>query len=399
MAFKRARARVAERSTTSGSGPWTLGGVLDNSYQAFSSFLSNGDTIEVTVREPGVAVWTGIATFGSSGSPAITTITPTTVEETYGTFGSGTKEISADFLASRALFKEDISGAITSGGTSTAYTASSLTGYASLTKLHNQMVVVVVHATNGAGGVTLAVDGLAAKPWRLSPGVELPQGTLIQGTPYPAYYNNTDGAFYMPFIAGNPLGIPLGGSINGYFNGAPNSCFAAPNGQAISRTVYATFFSLVAAIFGSGTHFGSGNGTTTFNIPDEQGYVEAMIEASASVLSSTYFGADSTIQGTKGGGQSKTLLTANLPAYTPSGSVSSSLSGGNAAVPIQGSTVPGSPVSAALQGNNTSGGTTLNAPVTGAVSSSFSGSAQGGTSTPISAVQGTIVKGRFLRVL
>jgi len=37
------------------------------------------------------------------------------------------------------------------------------------------------------------------------------------------------------------------------------------NGQAVSRTTYAALFAII------GTHFGSGNGTTTFNLPDYRG--------------------------------------------------------------------------------------------------------------------------------
>jgi hypothetical protein len=43
------------------------------------------------------------------------------------------------------------------------------------------------------------------------------------------------------------------------------SAFVLPFGQAISRTAYATLFSLV------GTIYGSGDGSTIFNIPDLRG--------------------------------------------------------------------------------------------------------------------------------
>jgi len=53
----------------------------------------------------------------------------------------------------------------------------------------------------------------------------------------------------------------------GYFGytSAPTGWLKA-NGAAISRTTYATLFASI------GTTFGSGNGSTTFNIPDLRGY-------------------------------------------------------------------------------------------------------------------------------
>jgi microcystin-dependent protein len=50
----------------------------------------------------------------------------------------------------------------------------------------------------------------------------------------------------------------------------PNSSFAFPTGQAISRTTYAALFALIGATYGVG------DGTTTFNLPDKTGRVSAM---------------------------------------------------------------------------------------------------------------------------
>lgn len=64
----------------------------------------------------------------------------------------------------------------------------------------------------------------------------------------------------------NNLLIPLGASVP-YFGAvtAPNSSFLLANGQAISRTTYAALFALI------GTNYGSGDGSTTFNIPNIKG--------------------------------------------------------------------------------------------------------------------------------
>src|SRR6266403_6178311 len=89
-------------------------------------------------------------------------------------------------MAAAAKFRDDISGAIVTGGTLNAYTVASNQGFGSLaTDLNGQMIAFSPHVTNGAT-VTLSVDGLAAKPLRSAPGVELVAGTLVQGTPYVA---------------------------------------------------------------------------------------------------------------------------------------------------------------------------------------------------------------------
>ncbi|MGC2774951.1 MAG: phage tail protein, partial [Bradyrhizobium sp.] len=134
-----------------------------------------------------------------------------------------------------------------------------------------QIIAFTPHVTNGAP-VTLNVDSLGAKPLRSAPNAELPAGTIIQGTPYVAFYSNSDGAFYLHGFFGNPYNIPIGSSLEFWGSTAPNSAFAFPYGQAISRTSYSTLFAII------GTMFGAGDGTTTFNLPDLRGRVTACLD-------------------------------------------------------------------------------------------------------------------------
>ena len=167
-------------------------------------------------------------------------------------------------MASTAAFRDDIAGAIVTGGTSTAYTVTSYQIFSALTALSGQVVAFSPHTTS-TGTCTLNVDSLGAKPLRSAPSVELPAGTLVQGTPYLALYNNSDGAFYLQGFFANPYTIPIGGMIDFTGSAAPNSSFVLPFGQAISRTTYATYFTMVS------TTYGVGDGSTTFNIPDLRG--------------------------------------------------------------------------------------------------------------------------------
>lgn len=313
MAFVRPKARILELSTTSGSGPLALAGAPDNSYNRFSAFMSVGDQTYVTVVEPGVAFWTGIATYSAANQ-----ITLTTVEEAKGTFGAGTKEVMASPMASTSMFREDIAGAIVTGGTSTAYTVASYRKYATLAQLDGNIIAFTPHATNGQGA-TISIDGLATKPIRLVPGADLVPGVLIQGTPYLGLYNNTDGAFYLHGMSGmtaNPYGVPLAASMDYWGSATPSSAFAFLMGQAISRTTYAALFALI------GTTYGAGDGSTTFNLPDKRGRGSAGFDPGNATGRLNTGGLSAAILGSSGGEQQHTLTIAEIPAHTHVNSLS-----------------------------------------------------------------------------
>jgi microcystin-dependent protein len=232
-----------------------------------------------------------------------------TINWAEGQAPSSVNDSARAMMAATAKYRDDIAGAIVTGGTSTAYTVSSYQVFDTLAHLNGQMIAFTPHTTNGAT-VTLNVDTLGAKPLRTAPGVELLAGTIIQGTPYIATYNNGDGAFYLQGFYGSPYLIPLGAGIDYWGATTPNSSFALATGQSISRTTYATLFSLF------GTTYGSGDGSTTFNLPDKTGRVSAMQEATATRLTSTYFGGNSAALGAVGGGESTTLTASQIPAHS-----------------------------------------------------------------------------------
>lgn len=181
---------------------------------------------------------------------------------------SSVNDSSRGMMAALASYRDDTAGAIASGGTSTAYTVASYESFDTRAHMAGQIIAFTPHATNGAT-VTLNVDGLGALPLRSAPSVEIGAGVLVQGTPYIALYNNTTTEFLLQAFYGNALTVPLGGLIDYVGTTAPNANFVLPYGQAISRTTYATLFSLVA------TTFGGGDGLTTFNILDLRGRVVA----------------------------------------------------------------------------------------------------------------------------
>ncbi|WP_028137685.1 phage tail protein [Bradyrhizobium japonicum] len=290
-------------------------------------------------------------------------------------------------MAAIAKYRDDMTGAIVTTGTSTAYAVNSYQVFQTLAQLSGQVIAFTPHATNGAT-VTINVDGLGAKPLRSAPSTDLPAGVLVQGTPYAALYNSSDAAFYLQGFYGNPYSVPIGGSIDYWGTTAPNSSFVLAYGQAISRTMYSGLFSLLS------TTFGAGDGSTTFNVPDLRGRVVAgadgMGGVSANRLTDAVAGIDAL--GDAGGAQSRTLITANLPPYTPAGS----LTGSQSFVNIQQNSTTFNP-----QGGGSGTAAFANNTTIAVLGSGFpfTGEAQGGTSTPFSIVQPTIVANKLLRVI
>ena len=294
-------------------------------------------------------------------------------------------------MASTAAFRDDISGAITTGGTSTAFTVTSYQVFDTLAHLSGQMIAFTPHATNtGSSGCTLNVDSLGAKAIRSSPNVELPSGSLILGTPYVVTYNNSDSCFYLQGGLSNPYNIPLGGLMPYIGGTAPNSSFALPYGQALSRTTYSALYALQT------TTFGSGDGSTTFNIPDLRGRVVAGVDnmggSGASRLTSAS-GMGTGLIGQTGGAETVTLVTANLPAYTPAGTIS------NGAITINHN-------ANSANNNTTTGGGGFTLPATAGATitasqatSTFAGTAQGGTSTAVNKMPPSICLNYILRII
>lgn len=115
----------------------------------------------------------------------------------------------------------------------------------------------------------------------------------------------------------NPGAFPSG--ILAPFGGAtPPSGWLFCDGTAVSRTTYANLFTAI------GTTFGTGNGTTTFNVPDMNGRVAAGADnMNSSGVSRLGSGPSGGVTGTasvgaSGGEKSHALVTGELAAHTHS---------------------------------------------------------------------------------
>lgn len=85
------------------------------------------------------------------------------------------------------------------------------------------------------------------------------------------------------------------------------------DGSAVSRTTFAELFASI------GTTYGTGDGSTTFNLPDLRGRVAAgkdnMGGTPANRLTAAGAGITGTALGATGGNQTHTLTTAQMPAH------------------------------------------------------------------------------------
>lgn len=173
----------------------------------------------------------------------------------------------------------------------------------------------------------------------------------------------------------------------------PSALWVLPVGQTLSRTTFPTLWTIAQAEIAAGsTFFNNGDGSTTFGIGDLRGRVIAAVDnLGGSTANRLAAGSLASVRHTVGGaGATDTvqLSTPNLPPYTPSGGVAVTQSFGSNGTPLSifsgGGTAGFSGAGANASGNLYGG-----AGVT--PSGSFTGNAQGGTSSPLSVVQPTML--------
>lgn len=146
-------------------------------------------------------------------------------------------------------------------------------------------------------------------------------------------------------------GVPIA-TILPYAGATAPTKYALCYGQAISRTTYAALFTAI------GTTYGTGDGSTTFNLPDLRGRVPAgqddMGGTSANRLTGQTGGVNGDTLGGVGGTETHKLTVTEMPAHThgPDTSLASSFYGDYAAGGLNG-------------GRPTGGGTQLRMMTTG----------------------------------
>ena len=146
----------------------------------------------------GVTVWSKTAATNNTIDSA--------VNFAEGQAPSSVNDSARGLMASVAKWRDDLSGSVTTAGSSTAYTATSNQSFAALTA----GIEIACQFDEDCGAtVTLNVDGLGAKPLRSAAGVELVAGAIKAGSVHRAtYFTSNSGEWLLHDV--NPTIIAAG---------------------------------------------------------------------------------------------------------------------------------------------------------------------------------------------
>ena len=295
-------------------------------------------------------------------------------------------------MAATAKYRDDIAGAIVTTGTNTSYAVSSYQGFDTLAHLNGQMIAFTPHATNGISGspgIGLMWICSARSRSACRQGSNASQEPSSRARLMSPSITISDGVFYLQGFYGNPYNVPLGAGLDYWLPTAPNSAFVFPIGQAISRTTYATLFA------GMGTTFGTGDGSTTFNLPDKRGRVSAAADPTGTILTSASMTPDGNTLGAKGGAEQRPILQTNFP------NINFAVSGMASVTSDQSNVVSGTVIAwsngsgiafRALDNNGGDGPITSHGSISGSAAS-------GGSGTPLVTVQPTIMCNYIIRII
>jgi hypothetical protein len=138
---------------------------------------------------------------------------------------------------------------------------------------HNEGLPIMFKATYAnTGASTITINGLAEKNIKKNGSSALEAGDIAAGQIVTVVYDGTNYQLMTPsaklpadLIALQANTVPVG-SIVAYPSETAPTGWLECNGQAISRTTYAALYAVI------GTRYGTGDGSTTFNVPDYRGY-------------------------------------------------------------------------------------------------------------------------------
>lgn len=224
-------------------------------------------------------------------------------------------------MAALAAYRDDISGLLTTAGTSTAYTVTTNQGLCAspgVVPQDGQQLSVTMSATNGASP-TLQADSCNAYPIQSSAGVAVASATLVSGSPYTFRFSTANSAWMLRNFYSSPFIVPIGGLVPYTGTTSPNSNFILPAGQCISTTTYATYWALMGSPASGSCPGGQ------FQVLDLRGKVLAALDnlngTAANILTSSSTGCGTAMTSVgatcANGAQSYTMARSDLPNVAP----------------------------------------------------------------------------------
>lgn len=179
---------------------------------------------------------------------------------------------------------------------------------ANLAAYSSGLTVRFVPENTNTGATTININSFGAKNIYLN-GATLVGYELRKNCPVQLYYDGTQ----FNIVAGaHGDGTPIA-TVKPFAGATVPNGFLLCYGQAVSRTTYADLFGAIS------TTYGTGDGSTTFNIPDLRGRVVAgqddMGGTSANRLTGVTGSVDGDTLGGTGGEEAHTLTTDELAAH------------------------------------------------------------------------------------
>ena len=198
-------------------------------------------------------------------------------------------------------------------------------------RLFTDLIVAFIDKNGGFSAQSLSINGAALASTHLSDSAALarlasPAFTGTPTAPTPVGGDNSTKIATTAFVTtaiGNSVSVPIGAVMDWpWASGGIPSWSLLPYGQAISRTTYSALAALASA---AGYPHGSGDGSTTFNLPDYRGRVGAgkddMGGVTANRITAAVSGVNGATLGATGGSEGVTLTTAQIPAHNHSISI------------------------------------------------------------------------------
>jgi microcystin-dependent protein len=230
-------------------------------------------------------------------------------------------------MAAVARFRDDINGTLATTGSSNAYLVTTNSGVTAFT--NGQLVTARANFSN-TGACTLNMNSLGAKAIRVfdsSGEIDPVSGQIQNGGTYQFRYDTALNSSAGAWLLLNPSAASKIGTIEIWSTDTAPTNYLFCNGAAVSRTTYASLFALLS------TTYGSGDSSTTFNLPDLRGRApfgsDDMGTSAASRITNAGSGIVGTTLAASGGAETVTLTTAQLASHTHTGTTASSGSHGH----------------------------------------------------------------------
>lgn len=211
----------------------------------------------------------------------------------------------------------DINGSLTTTGSANAYAATCNSGVTAFT--NNQLVTVQASFTN-TGASTFNLNSLGAKAIKYFSAAgesSIGAGQIQNGGRYQLSYSTAAAGGSGAWILLNPAHLERVGNISLWGSDTAPTGTLFCNGQAVSRTTYADLFTAI------GTTYGTGDNSTTFNVPDFRGRApfgsDDMGTSAASRVTTAGSGVDGATLGASGGAETVTLTSSTIPSHTHTG--------------------------------------------------------------------------------